>query len=43
LDIPEKTIKYLYNKSDSFLSNLKIGEEEEALSEIEDVEKDEMV
>ncbi|CAD8203560.1 unnamed protein product [Paramecium pentaurelia] len=41
LDIPDKTVKYLYNKSENFISNLQIGEEEEVLSELEELEKEE--
>jgi hypothetical protein len=49
LDIPEKTVKYLYNKSENFISNLQVGEEEEVpfnpylkiLSEMEEIEKEE--
>lgn len=42
LDIPEKTVKYLYNKSENFISNLQVGEEEEILSEMEELEKEEL-
>ncbi|CAD8075781.1 unnamed protein product [Paramecium primaurelia] len=41
LDIPDKTVKYLYNKSENFISNLQIGEEDEVLSELEELEKEE--
>lgn len=41
LDIPDKTVKYLYNKCENFISNLQVGEEEEVLSEMEDLEKEE--
>lgn len=41
LDIPDKTVKYLYNKSENFISNLQIGEEEEVLSEMEELDKEE--
>lgn len=41
LDIPDKTVKYLYNKSENFISNLQIGEEEEILSEMEELDKEE--
>ncbi|CAD8157654.1 unnamed protein product [Paramecium octaurelia] len=42
LDIPDKTVKYLYNKSENFISNLQVGEEEEVLSELEELEKEEL-
>ncbi|CAK82690.1 unnamed protein product (macronuclear) [Paramecium tetraurelia] len=41
IEIPEKTVKYLYNKSENFISNLQIGEEEEISSEVSDEENDE--
>lgn len=41
LEIPDKTVKYLYNKSENFISNLQIGEEEDVLSELEELEKEE--
>ncbi|CAK82689.1 unnamed protein product (macronuclear) [Paramecium tetraurelia] len=41
LDLPDKTVKYLYNKSENFISNLQMGEDDEVLSEIDDVEKEE--
>jgi len=40
LDIPNRTVKILYNKCETFLSNLQIGEEDEMLSEIEEPELD---
>ncbi|CAD8075777.1 unnamed protein product [Paramecium primaurelia] len=41
LDLPEKTVKYLYNKSENFISNLQMGEDDEMMSEIDDIEKEE--
>ncbi|CAD8112156.1 unnamed protein product [Paramecium primaurelia] len=41
MEIPEKTIKYLYNKSENFISNLQVGEEEELSSDFSDEEQDE--
>jgi len=38
LDIPEKTVKGLYNKCETFISNLQVGEEDEMISEIDDEE-----
>lgn len=32
LDIPEKTVKYLYSKCENFISNIQIGEEDEVAS-----------
>ena len=43
LDIPERTIKYLYNKSENFISNLQIGEDDEVISEGEEMEKNKNV
>ncbi|CAD8162069.1 unnamed protein product [Paramecium octaurelia] len=41
LDIPDKTVKYLYNKSENFISNLQLGEDDDVLSELEELEKEE--
>ncbi|CAK66138.1 unnamed protein product (macronuclear) [Paramecium tetraurelia] len=41
LDLPDKTVKYLYNKSENFISNLQMGEDDEMMSEIDDGEKEE--
>ncbi|CAD8157650.1 unnamed protein product [Paramecium octaurelia] len=41
LDLPDKTVKYLYNKSENFISNLQMGEDDEVMSEADDVEKEE--
>ncbi|CAD8213536.1 unnamed protein product [Paramecium octaurelia] len=41
MEIPEKTVKYLYNKSENFISNLQVGEEEEVSSDLSDEEQDE--
>jgi PAS domain S-box-containing protein len=38
LDIPEKTVKSLFSKCETFITNLQIGEEEEAWSQIDDEE-----
>ncbi|CAD8111313.1 unnamed protein product [Paramecium primaurelia] len=40
MEIPEKTVKYLYNKSENFISNLQVGEEEEVSSDLSDEEQD---
>jgi len=40
LDIPNRTVKSLYSKCETFLSNLQIGEEDDMLSEIEEPELD---
>ncbi|CAD8125809.1 unnamed protein product [Paramecium sonneborni] len=42
LDIPDKTVKYLYNKSENFISNLQIGEDDDILSELDELEKEEL-
>ncbi|CAD8125808.1 unnamed protein product [Paramecium sonneborni] len=42
MDIPEKTVKYLYNKSENFISNLQVGEEEEVSSDFSEEEQDEI-
>lgn len=41
LDIPDKTIKYFYNKCENFISNLQLGEDEDTLSNYDDNDKDE--
>ncbi|CAD8209105.1 unnamed protein product [Paramecium pentaurelia] len=41
LDIPDKTVKYLYNKSENFISNLQLGEDDDVLSDLEELEKEE--
>ena len=41
LDIPDKTVKYLYNRTENFISSLQVGESDDMLSEIEEYEKDE--
>jgi len=38
LDIPEKTVKGLYNKCETFISNLQVGEEDDIVSEIDEDE-----
>ena len=38
LDIPEKTVKFLYSKCENFISNLQIGEEDELVS-VDDLDK----
>ena len=38
LDIPEKTVKELFNKCEVFLTNLQIGEEDEVFSEVDGIE-----
>ncbi|CAD8126295.1 unnamed protein product [Paramecium sonneborni] len=43
LEIPDKTVKYLYDKSENLISNLQIGEDDDILSELEDLEKEEQV
>jgi hypothetical protein len=40
LDIPEKTVKGLYNKCETFISNLQVGEDEDMISEIDEEELD---
>ncbi|CAD8126292.1 unnamed protein product [Paramecium sonneborni] len=40
IDLPEKTIKYLFNKAENFITNLQMGEEDDFLSDIEDIEKE---
>jgi len=40
LDIPEKTVKGLYNKCETFISNLQVGEDEDMVSEIDEEELD---
>ena len=46
LDIPEKTVKFLYNKVEVFISTLQLGDEDEMHSEAEEIahdnEKDEL-
>lgn len=37
LDIPEKNVKLLYQKCENFISNLQVGEDDEALSELEEM------
>ncbi|CAD8065320.1 unnamed protein product [Paramecium sonneborni] len=42
LDIPDKTIRYLYHKSENFLTNLQIGEDDDLMSENdENIDKEE--
>ncbi|CAD8048146.1 unnamed protein product [Paramecium sonneborni] len=41
LDIPDKTIKFLYSKCENFLSNIQIGEDDEMLSDFDELEKEE--
>jgi len=38
LDIPEKTVKGLYNKCETFISNLQVGEDDDMVSEVEEEE-----
>ena len=38
LDIPEKTVRGLYNKCETFISNLQVGEDEEMISEVDEDE-----
>lgn len=38
LDIPEKTVKSLYTKCESFISNLQVGEEDDVVSELDEEE-----
>jgi len=40
LDIPEKTVKSLFAKCETFITNLQIGEEEEAWSQIDEEDLD---
>ncbi|CAD8125807.1 unnamed protein product [Paramecium sonneborni] len=40
IDLPDKTIKYLFNRAENFISNLQMGEEEDFISDIEENEKD---
>jgi len=40
LDIPEKTVKSLFAKCETFITNLQIGEEEEAWSQVDDEDLD---
>ena len=39
LDIPEKTVKILFTKCETFVSNLQVGEDDDLLSEIEEFSK----
>lgn len=41
LDIPDKAVKYLYNKCESYISNLQQGEDDEIASEMQELEKQE--
>ncbi|CAD8052528.1 unnamed protein product [Paramecium sonneborni] len=41
LDIPDKTVKFLYSKCENFLSNIQIGEDDEMLSDFDELEKEE--
>ena len=36
LDIPERSVKMLYTKCENFISNLQVGEDEDAISEIDE-------
>lgn len=36
-DIPEDNVKYLYSKCEKFISNLQVGEDEDEISEMDDV------
>lgn len=36
-DIPEDNVKYLYSKCEKFISNLQVGEDEDEMSEMDDV------
>ncbi|CAD8162073.1 unnamed protein product [Paramecium octaurelia] len=40
IDIPDKIIKYLFNRAEGFLSNLQVGEDDELISEMDDIEKE---
>lgn len=37
LEVPDKIVKQLYTKSESFVTSFQIGEDEEVLSEMEDI------
>ena len=39
LDIPEKTVKILFTKCETFVSNLQVGDDDDLLSEIEEFSK----
>ena len=41
LDIPEEKVKTLYSKCEKFISNLQVGEDDDAISEVDDLSMEE--
>jgi len=37
LEIPEKNVKVLYTKCENFIGNLQVGEDDEALSDLDEL------
>lgn len=40
IDLPDKTTKYLFNKAENFISNLQMGEDDDLISEMDELEKE---
>lgn len=40
MDIPEENVKHLYSKCEKFISNLQVGEDEDEISEMDDMSMD---
>ncbi|CAD8112154.1 unnamed protein product [Paramecium primaurelia] len=40
IDIPDKMIKYLFNRAENFISNLQMGEDDDLISEMDEIEKE---
>lgn len=40
IDLPDKTTKYLFNKAENLLSNLQMGEDDDLISEMDELERE---